>query len=377
MKMDQLWLVTKPEERVTGLSRYVDSLEDGLDRLNRIQVQRIYPRLPLATSPITRSLQRLNFDLQAFLSSYPLQIERPDCGIYHLTSQNLATLLATQHIHPAVVTVHDLIPLLVQGDAQLDTQRHTLERIFFRLAISGLRRADSLIAISEYTRQSIIKALGYPAERIHVVYRAVDLERFQPMEVVPTIYGELGLEPDKDYILYLGSDDPRKNLSGLIQAFAQIHSRFPQARLIKAGASHFAGERQRLVQLIADLSLQDKVVFLENLPDKHLPALYNLIRVFVLPSFYEGFGLPALEAMACGAPVLASQRASLPEVVGEAGMLFDPDDIHLLADYLEQLLGDPDLRQQLSRAGRMHASQFSLERQAQQTLAVYERWMDK
>jgi glycosyltransferase involved in cell wall biosynthesis len=166
-------------------------------------------------------------------------------------------------------------------------------------------------------------------------------------------------------------------VAGLIRAFARVRSRLPAAQLVKVGAPHFTAERQLLLNLVDELGLDGSVRFLDHVPDEDLRLFYNVATVFVLPSFYEGFGLPALEAMSCGTPVVASDRASLPEVVGQGGTLLDPDDATALADRIGDLLADPHRRAAASEAALQQAARFSLARQAEETLAVYEHWTER
>jgi glycosyltransferase involved in cell wall biosynthesis len=162
----------------------------------------------------------------------------------------------------------------------------------------------------------------------------------------------------------------------LVKAFALVRAELPQARLVIAGTPHFGPASLAIKQLIDKLGLERQVIALDEVPDADLPQLYNCANVFVLPSLYEGFGLPALEAMACGVPVIVADATSLPEVVGEAGLLFDPQDEHALARHLLAVLGHDDMRAQLSQRSRMQAQVFSLERQAKETLWAYQRAID-
>lgn len=367
----QVTLVAKAESQITGLSRYVNSLEEGLRQVSGVQASVMTTRPPRIPAWLLRLASLLGADLKTFFASYPLHLSQPPQSIYHLTSQNLATLLVFQSLRPAVVTVHDIIPLLVLGHPELDTFQHLADRFLFRLSIAGLRRAQALIAISQYTRQTLIEALGYPAEKIHVVYRVVDTQRFNPQISPEPAFQRFNLRPGCRYILYVGSDDPRKNLACLVQAFAVIQAQFPDLYLLIAGASHFSIQRQKLKELVNQVNLPERILFLGKIPDHDLPALYKAADIFVLPSLYEGFGLPALEAMACGVPVIVANAASLPEVVGDAGLLFDPLDSAALAKCLNQVLCDPDLKKHLSLCGRERAVEFNLARQAQETVEIY------
>lgn len=366
-------LISKTETRITGLSRYVDSLENGFSQISGVQAKVAYPAPLLVPKMATKIASQNGRDLRTFYNAYPLIFNQRIRGVYHLTSQTLATLLLVNRLKPCLVTVHDIIPLLVQLDPDLNTQHNSVDRLFYKLSLQGLRQAQGLIAISNFTRQTLVERLNIPADRIHVVYRAVDLERFYPQTQNTSIYQHFHLDPDLRYILFLGSDDPRKNLNTLIKAFARLSADFSDVRLVKGGASHFPLERQRLARLIKELGLTERVIFIENLPDEYLPGLYSAAHIFVLPSFFEGFGLPALEAMACGTPVIASQTASLPEVVGDSGLLFDPQNDAALADLLAALLNDPEFHYQMGCRGQQRAQDFNIVRQAQETLVAYQK----
>ncbi|MBN1886747.1 MAG: glycosyltransferase family 4 protein [Thermoflexales bacterium] len=365
----RIGLVAKPDKQMTGLWRYASSLYNSL-RAEGVAVEMVHPVPPLP-GYLSRAGKAFGLDAETFFASYPLKVRLGGVSVCHLASQNLATLLLFQRLPPTVVTVHDIIPHLVRGDAALNTYRHGLERLFDRLALRALRRAGALIAISEFTRQTVTKALAYPPERIHVVYRAVDRQVFKPLAVPAAFRHKYGLEQDRQHVLYVGSEDPRKNLESLVKALAIVRRRAPHAVLVKAGAAHFGAERERLLRLVESLGLGDSVRFLDHVSDEDLPWLYNAADVFVLPSFYEGFGLPALEAASCGTPVIAANRASLPEVVGEGGVLVDPDDEQALACEIVALLAEPERRAAASQAALHQAGRFSLERQAAETLAVY------
>ncbi|MBN1954932.1 MAG: glycosyltransferase family 4 protein [Anaerolineae bacterium] len=363
-------LVTKPDQHMTGLLRYALSIYEPL-RARRVEIDLVHPRSP-APEAVARVGRAVGLDTTAFFHSYPVAVRLGGASLCHLASQTLATLLLFQRLPPTVVTVHDIIPYLVRDDPRFCTYRHLGDCFFDRLALAGLRRAKRLIAISEYTKRCIISVLDYPAERIHVVYRAVDTEAFRPSPVPAAFRQRYGLEADCQYVLYVGSEDPRKNVDGLVQALALLRQQLPAVQLLKVGAAHFAAERARLLELVTDLGLEGEVRFFDHVPDEELALWYNAADVFVLPSFYEGFGLPALEAMACGTPVIAANRASLPEVVGPGGVLVDPDDVEVLAERMTELLADPEQRAAASRAALRQAARFSIERQARETMAVYQ-----
>jgi glycosyltransferase involved in cell wall biosynthesis len=222
-----------------------------------------------------------------------------------------------------------------------------------------------------------MQALRVPATRIRVIHRAVDSAFFRPQSVPAAFRQRYGLSDAECYVLYVGSEDPRKNLATLLHAFARVAQQVPLAHLIKVGAAHFCSQRQGLLALVDELDLQGRVRFVDHVPDEELPWWYNAAQVFVLPSLYEGFGLPALEAMSCGTPVIAADRASLPEVVGPGGALVDPRDEATLADNIMALLTEPERHATASQAALSQAARFSLKRQAAETMAIYEALLCK
>ncbi len=365
--------VTKPDKQMTGLLRYAQSVHQVL-RSRGVDAMWVHPRPPLP-GVLARMGRAVRLDVAAFFASYPVSVQLGGASLCHLTSQTLATLLVFQRLPRTVVTVHDIIPYLTRQDPVLNTYRNGFERFFDWVAMRALQQADAIIAISEFTKRCVVDALHIPAERVRVIHRAVNREALRPLEVPAGFRRAYGLEEGERCVLYVGSEDPRKNVAKLIEAFAIARVWFPAARLIKVGAPHLQGERQKLLRLVAELGLQDKVRFLNHVAEHELPLLYNVADVLVLPSLHEGFGLPALEAMSCGTPVIASNRSSLPEVVGDGGILVDPLDERALAERMVEILADPDRRSAASRAALQRAEAFSLEQQASETMRVYREVM--
>jgi glycosyltransferase involved in cell wall biosynthesis len=269
---------------------------------------------------------------------------------------------------PMVSTVHDVSPLLFP-------EWHTSENRgrFKRKAQLIKEHARAVIAVSQHTKRDLVDLLDVPEERIHVVYNAADT-RYQPLNdraEVDRVVEKYGL-PGQDYILYVGTLEPRKNLVRLIEAYGAALARrgnaFPPLVLV-GGKGWFYEDIFRSVKR---LGLEKRVVFTGFVDDDDMLAVFNGASIFVYPSLYEGFGMPVLEAMACGVPVIASNASSLPEVVGEAGILVDPIDTDALAAALVALVQDADRRDVLRSAGLAKATNFSWDRAAQETLAVYE-----
>ncbi|MGQ9547033.1 MAG: glycosyltransferase family 4 protein [Roseiflexus sp.] len=273
-----------------------------------------------------------------------------------------------------VLTIHDLttrrFPDMHMPD---NTALHTLKERF------ACTRADRIIAVSEATRRDIVRELNIPSEKISVVYEAADT-RFRPHtpEETQAILERYGLTHNQ-YILSVGALEPRKNYVRLIEAYAMLRTRYAPAGhvppLVIVGGNGW--KYDAILAAPEKTGVAGFVRFLGRVPDEDLPALIAGSRVFVYPSLYEGFGLPPLEALACGAPVVVSHAASLPEVVGDAGLYCDPYDAHDIARQIAALLDDTDLALRLRQAGIARAQQFSWERAARETLAVYAQARDE
>jgi glycosyltransferase involved in cell wall biosynthesis len=267
---------------------------------------------------------------------------------------------------PSVVTVHDLGHRAVP-EAHTAAQRLYLEWSTRRHA----RVADHIVADSASTRDDLVRLYGADPARITVVHLGVDAA-FRPAspEQVGSLRAEIGLAPHERYLLHVGTLQPRKNLPRLLAAFAQVAAVEPDLVLVLAGGRGWGGDD--LAAAADRLGIGQRVRHLGYASEESLPALYSGAQALVLPSLYEGFGLTALEAMACGCPVAASRASSLPEVVGDAGLLFDPLDPDDMARTVLALVRDGALRARLAAEGRTRAARFGWDRTAADVLAVLE-----
>jgi glycosyltransferase involved in cell wall biosynthesis len=231
-----------------------------------------------------------------------------------------------------------------------------------------IERADRIIAISHFTKQEILNLFpNLPEEKVAVTWLGVH-ERFKIASSAEKEDVRRKYQLDKPFILSVSTIEPRKNLKTLIRAFSQVKDRIDHD-LVLSGA--YGWKATDLNDVIRDLKLEGRVRFTGYIDIEELPALYTLADVFVYPSLYEGFGLPPLEAMACGCPVLTSNVASLPEVVGDAAETIDPLDVDALAGTMEQLLSDSVRRRALIDKGLQRARSFTWEKCARETVAVY------
>lgn len=365
-------LIARPGGPQTGIGRYVQKLHEGLGTAG-VRTTRVAPVLPSLPKASYQMLRLMGRDLRAFLTNYPTWSRYPQADVYHLTEQGLASLLLLARPKgTVVVTVHDIFPYMYRNDPSLRSY-YAPDRVYVHLAMAGLRRANLLIADSEYTKQCIVEHLHISPERIKVVYLGIDRNAFRPMDVPATLRDCYRLPATRPYLIYVGTEDPRKNLITLVRALAEIRRQVPDVELIKVGRSHFPFERERLCKSATELGVRDAIHFLEDVPESDLPLLYNLADVFVSPSLYEGFGLPALEAMACGTPVVCSNAGALGEVVADGGLQVETREVTTLAGTLVALLQDRDRQSLLRHRGQERAAKFTWTATVRSTVAVYER----
>jgi glycosyltransferase involved in cell wall biosynthesis len=352
--------------RDAGSLSYFEQLLSGLAALDTRHQYVVFADLKALPSRL--SLRRSNF-------------------VYHSVKLNFLPpalhqqLFAAWQIHGTLDLLHSPVfipPLLFTGKTVTtifdlafvrypNTKKWTGQFWWRLLGRRGIQQSDRIIAISESTRRDLAN-WGIPEEKIRVVYPyALSTCRSTTARRVTAAKYRL---PDS-YLLYLGTLEPRKNISTLIRAFALAKQRgaLPHALVL-------AGQRgwlySDIFQTVEELGLKDQVIFLGYVPDDDLPGLYSGADLFAYLSWYEGFGLPVLEAMACGTPVLASNTSALPEVVGDAGILVAPDDPERVAAEMLRLLTDAEMRREMSARGLERAKFFSQERFARGILQVYE-----
>jgi glycosyltransferase involved in cell wall biosynthesis len=231
------------------------------------------------------------------------------------------------------------------------------------------RLASLIIAPSEWTRREIVEQLRVSPEKIRVVYEAArEGMKPAPPHLCQDVLDKYQIR--HPYLLYVGTIEPRKNLMTLIRAYDELlRTTTLRPQLVLCGPRGWLCDE--VFKLIEDLKLQDQIRFTGYVDDADLPALYSSAEAFVYPSFYEGFGLPPLEAMACGAPVITSDVSSLPEVVGKAGLTHAPNDARALTEAMAKLLGDETTREHFRREGMKQAAKFSWERAARETQSIY------
>src|SRR5579863_2229001 len=273
---------------------------------------------------------------------------------------------------PNIATIHDIIP--VRLPVYRDSPRM---RAYMQLVSRAAHKSALIITVSQHARQDIIDVLKVPPERIRVTYEAAG-DEYKPVtdpEMLARARARYGLSADSRYILYLGGLDHRKNVPLLVRAFAHVFQKIndPKLQLLIAGNPDqkrgplFPDPRP----VAADLGMSGQIVY-RYIEEEDKPVIYSGASVFVYPSYYEGFGLPPLEAMSCGTPVICSNRTSLPEVVGDAAITFDPDNTGQLVEAMRSVLTNREFEVDLRARSLQQAAKFSWRKTATETLAVYE-----
>jgi len=295
----------------------------------------------------------------------PMSVEQEKIDLFHVPQNGIG--LPTKKGCLNVVTVHDLIPYIYP-----ETVGKGYLRIFLQEMPRIMEQSDLIITVSEQSKKDIQRIFQLPDDRIAVTYEAPEsvyrpMDKTAAKDYVKNTYGI-----DRPYVLYVGGFSPRKNVKGLINAFYEIQKDIPpEYALVLVGKE--ARDFDDTSMLVEALRLQDRVIFTGFAPVLELPYLYNAADLCVYPSFYEGFGLPPLEAMACGTPVITSNSSSIPEVTGDAALLVNPHDMYALAEGMEKVLNSPELRAKMSQESLAQAAKFSWEKCARETIAAYQK----
>lgn len=363
--------LTAAAHEKAGLGRYAAHLAQALLQLGvplaGFVNARREARLPAPLRDLrlfSAELARKPWRLRAALSYFggpSLDRALPGVTFFHATEHLLPYLTHAK----SAITLHD-VAYLRYPQYHLWQNRWYLQLMVPRF----LARADAVICVSEFTRQDALHFYHLPPEKVHVITEGVE-PRFQPIfnpQILQALRAKYHL-PER-FILFVGTIEPRKNLAVLLEAYQAVRAECPAVGLVIAGGKGWL--YQTFFERLKALGLEEVVTFTGYVPDEDLPALLNCAEVFAFPSVFEGFGLPPLEAMACGVPVVCSNASSLPEVVGEAGILLQPTAPQLWAEALLGVLRSADQRAELRERGRKHARQFTWEHTARQTLDVYQ-----
>jgi glycosyltransferase involved in cell wall biosynthesis len=356
-----------------GIGRYTDALTRALVALGTEDSLRLFYTDPLGRAPAApldrlprRMLHQANKEwrlrvlLASFLRRPMYQVVDPDTDVFHATDNVLPPLRNTR----SVFTVYDLTFL------KFPELHLPLNRWYSRIMVPrSLRAANAIVAISECTKRDAVTAYHIPADRIRVIHLGVDA-RFMPVDPVLATEIRSRYRLPARYILAVGTIEPRKNLTTLLHAYVELREQVPDLELVIAGKRGWRADA--FFDRLRELGLADRVTFPGFVPDDDLPTVYSSATVLAFPSIYEGFGLPVLEAMACGTPVVCSNTSSLPEIAAESAILVSPNDARGWVQALHRVVADESLRLDLRRRGLRRAARFTWASTARKTHAVYE-----
>lgn len=340
----------------TGMGFYVQNIVSNLERLDRTnEYVKVFPTVEQDFN----SVRRWWWDQVGF----PNMATSAGVDLIHQPAFSAPVM----HSKPTVVTIHDLIAIHFANDIPLGSRLY-----FGRWMPFSYRFADHVIAISEYTKKDITALLGLPEEKITVIYEAAD-EAFCPIREKSELDRVRAKYRTGDrFLLHVGTINPRKNLEFLVRVFAAARKKVgPSWKLVITGKKGWYYEG--LFRAVEELGIQDAVIFTGYVDESDKPALYNAASIFTFPSLFEGAGLPPVEAMQCGIPVVSSNTSSLPEMVGSGGILLSPTDDKGWVRALTSLMTDASLRREYGAKGQKQAKRFSWERAARETVKVYER----
>ncbi len=371
MKISVCIDVSPTAQKHAGLGRYAGEIARALAENGDTELSLFYNRqgdaqlpdylsnIPCKTVNVGNKPWRMGV-LASQLVRWPMDSTFGAADIFHATNHLLAHFKQARTVY----TLHDLI-FLRYPEYHLPYNRWYLTYTMPRY----LRAADVIITPSKHSKQDAIEFYGLPESKIKVIYEA-PAPYFKPAvdrTSLDRVRQKYSL-PEK-FILHVATIEPRKNLTRLLEAFKSILDDWPDFKLVLIGKKGWLYDS--FFQHLRALGLQEQVIFPGFVAEADLPACYQLAKVFVYPSLYEGFGLPPLEAMACGIPVISSNSSSLPEVVGDAGLLFEPTDTAALVAALKRVLSDPQLRADLQNRALARAQKFSWTKAVDELMAVY------
>jgi glycosyltransferase involved in cell wall biosynthesis len=354
--------LTHAQLNPTGLGRYPAELASALERRTELRLAEIVATHAPAKATIARIAQGLAREALYYPFALERASERAGADVLHVPTPALVRAGRV----PLVVTVHDLLPLRMPELFTLETRWHT------RAWAKFVRRATRVITPSAYTRDEVIELLGIREDRVVAIAEGAD-SRFSPVEVDrDRLRAELGITGR--YVLSVGTLEPRKNLGTVLRVFRQVSKRVADVALVIVGGGGWRNEDFEAELGGAGI---DRVHLTGFVSDERLIELYAGTACFLYPSLGEGFGLPPIEAMACGAPVVVSDRPALPEVTGDAALRAPPADVERLAEHVVRVLQEPALAARLRAAGLARAERFTWDAAAEQTARVYRQAWDE
>lgn len=351
-----------PSERFHSMEIYEKALAEGLTGIMGIELRRRqWPFCRGVPKNKILATAQIYWNRHWF---YPSRLKIPAADVYHILDQTYAHLLARLPPGKTVITCHDLMPMMVEGYG--NSWGGKLSQASFRSSVAYLHRARYILADSEATKRALIDILNINERNVNVVPLGVE-DMFCPCD--PTM--DHPMEDEVRYILQVGATaEPYKNTMNILRSFSLLLKNIGgQIKLLKVGKA-YTKEQQSYIE---EEGLAPHILHLGFVERKELPSVYRRSAVLLMPSLYEGFGMPLLEAMACGIPVVTADRGSIREVAGEAALYVDPMDPGDIAHGLVKVLSDNTLRQELIARGYSNAKKYTWQRTARETFTVYKK----
>jgi glycosyltransferase involved in cell wall biosynthesis len=331
------------------------------------QLQYFFPPESELAMPLSTGKVALWQRFWARYRTYPAALQKYDAALVHVLDHSYAHLLRGRQRRRTVINIHDLYPIYLMQEKR--SIRTYLRRQLLQWVMAHCQQADQVITISQFTKSEVIQHLGIEAARIQVVYLGVDERFFCPAD--PLLLADLRQRwqlPDRTILLHIGGCIARKNVEAILAAVVALSATGQAIHFLQVG-----GKFTQLQQaFIAKMGIAQLITQVNYVTDAELLGVYGLADVLIFPSLYEGFGLPVLEAMAAGVPVVTSNTTALPEAAGQAALLVNPQDVSALTRAIKQILEDSSLRAELQFAGRQQAANFSWQTTAQAVSQIYE-----
>lgn len=332
-------------------------------RIEYVASAGIYGGLNVYSNNLFTSLKKFR-DLElcenkpVVLKGTPIYMKSYKSNLTHFTNQEIISPLITKN-RKFIATVHDLTVKKINLFSKSESKFSFLAKKLYDFKLSALKNAEKIIAVSNHTKQDLVDILNIDEDKIKVIYEGVG-EQFRVLN---------SMKKETFKLLCVGNELPHKNLDNLFRAIAIVKKIFPNIELVKVGSSGWQGAREKLLKLAKELQISNSIIFKNEV--QNIVEEYNSANILIFPSYYEGFGLPILEAMACGCPVIASNSSSIPEVAGNAVLYFNPNDVDALAESIIKMISNNKLRNILSEKGLKRVKQFSWQKCAEQTREVY------
>lgn len=357
--------------RGTGIGTYTYELINSLNKIDKINKYYLFmPEKNKGNINLNKNFNIVN-TFQNTVSNFWEEINsandiyNTNMNLYHIPQNGIGIPLRKKC--PFIITLHDIIPYRMP-----ETVSSKYLKIFTEEMPKIISSCDGIITVSDFSKKDIIKSFNFPEDKIFVTHLASENIYMPLSKRICKYFIEKNYSIHGNFILYVGSFSPRKNITGLIESFSKFISKTKKdIKLVIAGKQGISYDNYKKRSI--ELKVESNVIFPGFIPIEHMPYLYNAADLFVYPSFYEGFGLPLLEAMSCGVPVITSDATSIPEVVEDAAVKINPYDIDDMSNAIYEVYTNPDLRKNLISKGLLRAMNFSWDETARKTLDSYKQ----